>query len=399
MSMTNKKDVDGLTIEAVSVHLLNGRAIEAPPLEFGPNSLTVLIGPNGGGKSTLASFICGLHHQKPNGLLDFPVLVWQSPELFPGKVKTNVEISKWGKKGSWITGEHVNDAMRFFDIFSLANKEVEALSGGEAQRVCLARAFLAATSGIVLDEPTTSLDAQGIDTLIECMSHYLGRSRSVANFSWLDGMTTRRKIILCITHDRRFIDKLLPLGPRFMALDPHSMVRSFNVPEVIRLDSGPKGQGYLKTELTSAPPSLFWAESFSLPNLFCVDTLNPIVSPIQFRPTTTAASAFIVADPKDLELALPDAAPKEAVEAVRGLLKEMDLTSASARYFVGFENYRGERVLTMIEKPIAEKIKTKVGDQLAVWLREPLTPKANSRFSSDVYLDSSVTPKADGKEG
>jgi Fe-S cluster assembly ATPase SufC len=373
---------EGLKLQDESIQLLNEKAVRVPLLDLRANSLTVLVGPNGGGKSTFAMFLSGLHRQRPKGMTDFPVLAWQSPELFPGKVRANVDIIRSGVKGKWASAEDVDSALRFFGVFPIASRGVEGLSGGEAQRVCLARAFLAATHGIILDEPTGSLDADGLNTLVHAIGIYLGiipvsAIQAGDHGAWLTKGAGRLRYVVCITHDRRFVDKLEPFGAKFAGLDQYSVARSFNQREVIHLDAGPSGQGYTRSEIGQCPPSLFWADFFALPNVFYVDTLVPVASPLQLRPTNAAAVAFVVVDPQALQISRSDSTDHDAVE---GIIREVDFTAGVQRCFVEFANHRGERVLARVDGIQSIEPALRRGDQVRLRLSSQLSPASRSRF-------------------
>lgn len=151
--------------------------------EFVVNQGEVLavIGPNGSGKSTLLRLIA--HLEKPNsGSIRFAsdkgpgsdldirrrlAFVFQEPLLFTGTVFDNIAygLKVRGIKRGEIE-QRVRDAAQMFGIHHLLDRPSNALSGGEAQRTSLARAFVLRPELLLLDEPTALLDPPTKESLL-----------------------------------------------------------------------------------------------------------------------------------------------------------------------------------------------------------------------------------------
>ncbi len=139
----------------------------------------IVIGPNGSGKTTLMKVISGLlTHQKGNlKILNRPIESYTRKELartiafvpqttsvdFPFTVMEVVLMGRSPHLG--MLGlekeedlEAANQALVFTGVNHLANRKVDQLSGGEQQRVFIARAICQEPQIMLLDEPTTSLD-------------------------------------------------------------------------------------------------------------------------------------------------------------------------------------------------------------------------------------------------
>ena len=131
-----------------------------PRLEISKGEIIVILGPNGCGKSTLSKAICGIarsdtkHGQIiPSEYCD-PLLVWQSKELFPTSVEMNLSLIGGSSK-------EIGDILQEFNLLSLRSKPAASLSGGEQQRLVLARALLASRKNrglVIFDEPDQNLD-------------------------------------------------------------------------------------------------------------------------------------------------------------------------------------------------------------------------------------------------
>lgn len=141
-----------------------------------------IIGPNGAGKSTLLK-ACALIAPPDDGLITFDgeilsatpprsvrrqwACVFQHSTRFQASVYKNVEIGlSIHHVPKQLRHEKVMKWLHHFEIAHLANEDAHTLSGGEAQRMNLARAFVLQPSVLFLDEPFSALDFQTKMSLI-----------------------------------------------------------------------------------------------------------------------------------------------------------------------------------------------------------------------------------------
>ncbi len=165
------------------IHRYEGRtALDLPDLVVERSRALALLGPNGSGKSTLLRILALL--QAPTEgeitLLDQPVprgaggsngraeaqlrrhvtLIHQEPVLFSTSVQANVTF---GLKVRGVPRDDIqarlSETLAEVGLAGFEGRHARALSGGETQRVVLARALALDTPILLLDEPTTYLDA------------------------------------------------------------------------------------------------------------------------------------------------------------------------------------------------------------------------------------------------
>ncbi len=167
-------------------------------LDIQRGEILAVVGPNGAGKSTLLLTLAklikpargqihfnGNRYSKLNDLeyrrkISF---VFQDPLLLDMSVEENVAL---GLKFRGLPKEdirmRVNQWMKQLGIESLAKRRASQISGGEAQRISLARAFVLEPELLLLDEPFSSLDPPTRANLLDDLSALLVRDHRTAIF-------------------------------------------------------------------------------------------------------------------------------------------------------------------------------------------------------------------------
>lgn len=149
-----------------------GRAIlKEVNLEINRGEIVTLIGPNGAGKSSLLKLALGLETISSGQRMSLPGLrigympqKMSLPETLPLSVKHFLELAK---------RYHKSELMQVCErlgIIDLLKRPMQKLSGGELQRVLLARALLSKPELLVLDEPVQGLDVSGQAELYHLIS-------------------------------------------------------------------------------------------------------------------------------------------------------------------------------------------------------------------------------------
>jgi tungstate transport system ATP-binding protein len=191
-------EIRNLEVERGGITILN-----IPSLFVQEGEILALIGPNGAGKTTLLQALSYLI--KPSqGKIYFkgkevnsthPVfeyrrklaMVFQEPLLFDTTVFNNVASGlKIRGMGKSEIRDRVIEQLDRFGISHLSQRSSKTLSGGEAQRTSLARAFALQPEILFLDEPFASLDPPTRESLIEDLEQILFQTRTATIFATHD---------------------------------------------------------------------------------------------------------------------------------------------------------------------------------------------------------------------
>jgi ABC-type phosphate transport system ATPase subunit len=161
-------------IQRLSLKLSNGAAIlHDISLEIPAGSITAVIGPSGSGKSSLLRCLNRLWEPPPGSIfidggditaMDVLLLrrrvgmLFQAPALFEGTVADNIAYGP-ALQGRRLASQEIAELLQMAGLDAgLVEKPVDQLSGGQAQRVSLARTLANQPDVLLLDEPTSALD-------------------------------------------------------------------------------------------------------------------------------------------------------------------------------------------------------------------------------------------------
>ncbi|MDQ2758541.1 MAG: ABC transporter ATP-binding protein [Actinomycetota bacterium] len=232
-SSTHPTALDGPVVECHDVARTFGHgeravvAVHGSTCEVHPGSRTAIVGPSGSGKSTLLHILSGL--ERPTaGRVSWPGLsadaerrgqqigvVFQSPSLVPAL--TVVENAALPMTLAGVseaeTDERVRHAMRLVGVDQLADQLPEELSGGQAQRVAVARVLAQRPVLILADEPTGQLDRASGQHLIDVLLATADEIGAALVVSTHDGEVAERLTRRWTMHEGRLsVQDISPAG-------------------------------------------------------------------------------------------------------------------------------------------------------------------------------------------
>lgn len=217
----NKVDIDknkGITFDNVSFSYHDGtEVLHNISFETKPGEVTALVGPSGGGKSTIAKLLAGFWDQSSGTIsiggvdtnkISFKQLaeeisfVSQDNFLFDVSIRDNIRLGKpKASEDEIIAAARAAHCHNFImelpeGYDTKAGEAGGAMSGGERQRITLARAILKPASTIVLDEATAYADPENEALIQEALSHLVKGKNLVMVAHRLNTIKQAHQIIL-----------------------------------------------------------------------------------------------------------------------------------------------------------------------------------------------------------
>lgn len=161
-----------LALQDISVSFAQRSILDRVSLSLERGKITTLIGPNGAGKSTLVKVLLGII--KPHsGTIDSPASLRYG--YVPQKLTLNetlpLRVERFLKLAHRHSQQEIQDSLKLVGAEHLQQHTMATLSGGETQRVLLARALLQRPDVLVLDEPAQGVDVQGQIDLYELIDN------------------------------------------------------------------------------------------------------------------------------------------------------------------------------------------------------------------------------------
>ena len=186
-------------------------------VSVGRGEIVALIGRSGSGKSTVLRVFSGLSTDHTGGrtVSGAPALAFQEPRLFPWRdVRTNVVYGLTRSRLSRAEAHaRADTALADVGLADRAEAWPLTLSGGQAQRVSLARALVAEPELLLLDEPFGALDAL---------------TRLTMRALLLDLWREHGFGVLLVTHD---VDEAVALADRVLVLDEGRLIHTLAIDE------------------------------------------------------------------------------------------------------------------------------------------------------------------------
>lgn len=210
------------TVEGVAV-------VDSVSVEVNCGDVMAIVGPSGAGKSSFLRLLNRLDEPtqgrvyihgedyrslEPRDLRRKVGMVMQAPYLFPGTAGDNIRFGP-RQRGEEAPQEEIEMLLERVGLEGYAGRDVGNLSGGEAQRISLARTLANSPEILLLDEPTSALDdntEQEVEELIM-------------------GIVTEQCLTcLIVTHD---MDQALRVATHAMLMEKGRLVKSGPVGEVL----------------------------------------------------------------------------------------------------------------------------------------------------------------------
>lgn len=184
---------DGIYLDNLTLTYFRHPAVHHLNCIIEKGSWTAIVGPNGGGKSTLLKALAGLReinegaihwigvNRKNIGYLGHPEYLNRA---LPLSVFDLVSQGLWPKKKLWFwltrqETKKVDEALHQVGIFAIRDKAINELSPGQFQRALFARLIVQSPEVILMDEPFTALDAPTIETLIKVCQRWHKEKRTL----------------------------------------------------------------------------------------------------------------------------------------------------------------------------------------------------------------------------
>jgi putative ABC transport system ATP-binding protein len=189
--------------------------LDIDKLEFPDNKITTIIGPSGAGKSTLLKLLNNMisidsgtllyngqdiNQLNPVELRREVIMLAQNAIIFGGSIKDNLEIGFRLREEAIPEEEELKEVLKVVHLAKGLTANTQSLSGGEQQRLALARVLLLNPQVLLLDEPSSALDQETERLVIETVVNYV---------------RDKGKTLIMITHSK---DIALEYGDKIITL-------------------------------------------------------------------------------------------------------------------------------------------------------------------------------------
>ena len=158
--MENKNKVL-LKVENAGVSINDKSLVKGVSFEIKQGEIVTLIGPNGSGKSTTAKIALGIYKKIDGKVKKYTDKIGYVPQKISIDWTLPIRVLDFMTLTEELTQDQINIALNLTGVEHLKNKSLSNLSGGEFQRVLIARAISKKPELLVLDEPVQGVDFKG----------------------------------------------------------------------------------------------------------------------------------------------------------------------------------------------------------------------------------------------
>ena len=159
--MINKNNNLLVKLENTGVYKNNKWLVKDVSLEVNKGKIVTLIGPNGSGKSTTAKIALGLYKDIEGKVEKFTDKIGYVPQKISVDWALPIRVIDFMNLTQDLTNTELNDALALTGMNHMKHNSLNDLSGGEFQRVLMARAIAKKPELLVLDEPVQGVDFTG----------------------------------------------------------------------------------------------------------------------------------------------------------------------------------------------------------------------------------------------
>ncbi len=206
-----------IEVSHVSVSYGRVKALEDVSFTIEKGAFLSIIGPNGGGKTTLIKVLLGLikpregslkiHSDKPVGYVPqfnsferrFPITVCRVV-LMGSLSGKNPLFHRYGQADK----DRAHELMALLGIEALHDRQISQLSGGQMQKVLIARALMTDPDVLILDEPTSSIDAESRTEIYGILNKLKGEKTIILISHDLGSVSSYIDAIACLNVSLEF---------------------------------------------------------------------------------------------------------------------------------------------------------------------------------------------------